>query len=113
MYGFNYQQPPQIIGALARASSFAEVQGAPVNANGSPTLFLLEGAPEMYLVSLQNGQKSVQGFKMVPLPTAQETTENRLSNLENALLDIKNLLEGKVKENEPDTASTQPAEAVL
>ena len=104
MYGFNYQ--PQIIGALARASSFNEIQAAPVNANGSPTLFLLENSPEMYLVSLQNGQKSIQGYKMIPMPTAQEATESRLNNLEAALLDIKSLLEGKMN-NESNTASTQ------
>ena len=107
MYNFGFQ-PPQIIGALARANSFAEVQGAPVNANGSPTLFLLENAPEMYLVSLQNGQKSIQGYRMTPMPTAQEATESRLSSLESALMDIKSLLEGKMN-NESDTASNQPA----
>ncbi|MCQ2282386.1 MAG: hypothetical protein MJZ99_07160 [Bacteroidales bacterium] len=108
MYGF-YQQP-QIIGSLARAASFAEVQAAPVNANGAPTLFLLENEPAMYLVSLQGGQKSIQGFRMVPLPTAQEATENRLNNLEAALTDIKNLLEGKVATNESNTAVTQPSD---
>lgn len=108
MYGFSFAQPPQIIGALARANSINEVQAAPANANGTPTLFLIENSPEMYLVSLQGGQKTIQGFRMTPMPTAQEATESRLSNLETALLDIKNLLEGKVKQNEPDTVSTQP-----
>lgn len=110
MYGFNYQQPPQIIGALARAANFNEVQAAPVNANGSPTLFLLENEPVMYLVSLQGGQKSIQGFRMVPLPTAQEATESRLNNLETALNDIKNLLEGKVAAHESNIAVTQPSD---
>lgn len=113
MYGFNYQPQPQIIGALARAASFNEVQAAPVNANGSPTLFLLENSPEMYLVSLQGGQKSIQGYKMVPMPTAQEATESRLTNLEAALMDIKTLLEGKVKANESDIARTQPPDAAV
>lgn len=105
MYNFGFQ-PPQIIGALARASSFAEVQGAPVNANGSPTLFLMENSPEMYLVSLQNGVKSIQGYRMTPMPSAQEATENRLNSLEAALMDIKTLLEGKMA-NESSPASTQ------
>lgn len=105
MYGLGFQ-PPQIIGALARASSFNEVQSAPVNANGSPTLFLMENEPSMYLVSLQNGQKSIQGYKMTPMPTAQEATENRLNNLEAALMDIKTLLEGKIN-NESNPASSQ------
>lgn len=109
MYGF-YQQP-QIIGSLARAASFAEVQAAPVNANGAPTLFLLENEPAMYLVSLQGGQKSIQGYKMTPMPTAQEATESRLTNLEAALLDIRNMLKGQVNGNEPNTASTQPPDA--
>lgn len=107
MYGFNYQQPPQIIGSLARAASFAEVQAAPVNASGAPTLFLLENSPEIYIVSLQGGQKSMQGFRIVPMPTAQEATESRLNNLEAALLDIKTMLKGQVKNNESDTASAQ------
>lgn len=110
MYGFGYQPQPQIIGALARASSFNEVQSAPVNANGSPTLFLMENEPSMYLVSLQNGQKSIQGYKMTPMPTAQEATENRLSNLENALMNITKLLEGKVN-NESNTSSTERTDA--
>lgn len=61
MYGFNFAQPPQIIGTLARANSLAEVQAAPASATG-PTLFLIENSPEMYLVSLQGGQKTIQGF---------------------------------------------------
>ncbi len=112
MYGIGFQ-PPQIIGSLARASSFNEVQSAPVNANGSPTLFLMENEPAMYLVSLQNGQKSIQGYKMVPMPTAQEATESRLNNLEAALMDIKNLLKGQVVSNESNTASTQPAQPAV
>lgn len=106
MYGFNCQ--PQIIGALARASNFNEVQASPVSASGSPTLFLLENEPAMYLVSLQNGQKSIQGYKIAPMPTAQEATESRLSNLEAALSDIKSLLEGKMS-HESNLADTQPA----
>ena len=110
MYGFGFQ-PPQVIGTLARANNFNEVQSAPVNANGSPTLFLLENEPVMYLVSLQNGQKSIQGYKMTPMPTAQEATESRLSNLETALMDIKALLEGKGK-NEPNIAIAESAVSV-
>lgn len=105
MYGLGFQ-PPQIIGSLARAANFNEIQVAPVSANGSPTLFLMEGTPEMYLVSLQNGQKSIQGFKMIPMPTAQEATEQRLNSLETALMDIKNMLEGCVK-NESDSPGAQ------
>ncbi len=113
MYGFNYPPAPQIIGALARANSFNEVQAAPINGYGSTTLYLMENSPEMYLVSLRNGQKSIQGYKISPMPTAQEATENRLNNLEAALMDIKSLLEGKVATNEPNTASTeQPNEGV-
>lgn len=107
MYNFGFQ-PPQIIGALARASSFAEVQGAPVNANGSPTLFLMENSPEMYLVSLQNGVKSIQGYRMTPMPTAQEATEARINNLEEAIMSIKTMLEGRIH-NEPDTSITESA----
>lgn len=112
MYGFGFNQP-QIIGSLARASSFAEVQAAPVNANGSPTLFLLENSPEMYLVNMQGNQKSIQGYKMVPMPTAQEATEHRISNLEAAIGDIKRMLEGAVKNesNTPSTEYSQPAAA--
>lgn len=105
MYGLGFQ-PPRIIGALARAANFNEVQAAPASADGSPTLFLMENEPTMYLVNLQNGQKSIQGYKMMPMPTAQEATENRLSNLEASLSDIKALLEGKVN-NESNTANTQ------
>ena len=105
MYGLGYQ-PPRIIGALARATSFNEVQALPVNADGSPTLFLMENEPSMYLVSLQNGQKSIQGYKMTPMPTAQEATENRLNSLEAALMDIKTMLEGKMA-NESNPASSQ------
>lgn len=110
MYGFSYGQP-QVIGTLARAGNFNEVQAAPVNANGSPTLFLMENEPVMYLVSLQNGQKSIQGYKMTPMPTAQEATESRLNNLETALMDIKALLEGKGK-NESNTANSESAVSV-
>ena len=107
MYGLGFQ-PPRIIGALARATSFNEVQASPVNADGSPTLFLMENEPAMYLVSLQNGQKSIQGYKMTPMPTAQEATENRLSNLEAALMDIKTLLEGKMANEQSNPASSEP-----
>lgn len=109
MYGYNFAQPPRLIGALAQANSLAEVQAAPASANG-PTLFLIENSPEMYLVSLQNGQKTIQGFRMTPMPTAQEATESRLSSLEAALADIKNLLERNVRENESDTVSHQPVQ---
>lgn len=110
MYGFNYGQP-QIIGALARATNFNEVQASPVNANGSPTLYLMENSPEMYLVSLQNGQKSIQGYKITPMPTAQEATENRLNNLEAAILDIKALLEGTMK-HESNSPSVEQSDTV-
>lgn len=109
MYGF-YQTQPQIIGSLARAASFAEVQSALVNANGAPTLFLLDNSPEMYLVSMQNGQKNIQGFTITPMKTVQEATESRLNNLETAIMDIKNLLKGQVTANESNLSSAQSAQ---
>jgi hypothetical protein len=92
----NYGQP-QIIGALAQAKNYNEIQSVPVAANGSPTLFLLENDPVMYMVSVVNGQKTIQGYKFEPLPTQQETTEKRLNNLEAIILDMRNLIEGMTK----------------
>lgn len=108
MYGF-YQQP-QIIGSLAKVGSFAEIQSAPVPVNGSPIMFLVESEPAAYLVSQQGGQRTIQGFSITPMQTAEQATETRISNLEAAILEIKNLVIGGVR-NESDTANveSQPA----
>ena len=109
MFGTFYQ--PQIIGNLARATSFSEVQSAPIPANGSPTLFLIADEPAMYMVSMQNGTKLIQGYTITPMPTKQEATEQRINNLEAMLLEMKQMLEGKMNNEsnseKPDTANQQ------
>ena len=104
----NYGQP-QIIGALAQAKNYNAIQSVPVAANGSPTLFLLENDPVMYMVSVVNGQKTIQGYKFEPLPTQQETTEKRLNNLEAIILDMRNLIEGMTKNESNSSIVKQEA----
>lgn len=96
----------QVIGSLAQAQTYNDVQSAPVAANGSPTLFMMENKPVMYIVSMQNGQKVIQGFKFEPLPTQQETMENRMNNLETMLLNMQSMLEGKMN-NESNIANAK------
>ena len=103
MFGYIQPQQPQIIGSLAKAGSFEEVQVAPVPVNGSPIMFLVENDSAVYLVSQMGGQRNVQGFKIQPMQTAQQATETRLTNLEAAIMDIKNLLAGG-KSNESDSS---------
>lgn len=109
MYGF-FQQQPQIIGSLAKVGSYAEIQSAPVPVNGSPIMFLVESEPAAYLVSQQGGQRTIQGFSITPMQTAEQATETRISNLEAAILDIKNLLTGG-NGNESNTAIVEPKPA--
>lgn len=108
MYGFGYGQP-QIIGNLARANNFNEVQSAPVAANGDPTMFFVDNEDAIYLVSLSNGQKVMQGFSIKPMPTKQEVTENRLNNLEAMMMNIQALLEGKIANESNTTVPEQTA----
>lgn len=108
MYGF-YQQQPQIIGSLARVNNYAEIQSAPVPVNGSPIMFLVESEPAVYMVSQQGGQRTIQGFNITPMQTAQEATETRITNLEAAIMNIKNLLTGVVKNDESDSKHDEPA----
>lgn len=104
MYGFMPQQP-QMIGRVVQASNYNEVQSMPIPADGMITLFMIANEPTMYMVSLVNGQKNIQGYRFEPLPTAQEATENRLARLENMLA---TLIGGK--QNESNTQPVQPAE---
>ena len=102
MYGFMPQQP-QIIGRVLQAQNYNEVQAMPIPADGTLSLFMINNEPTMYIVSLVNGQKNIQGYRFEPLPTAQEATENRLARLETMLAA---LIGGK--QNESNNKSVQP-----
>lgn len=105
MYGF-----PQIIGNLATIDSYEEVKTVQLPTNGAPTMFVIKDKDEMYFVT-NNGPngRSIQGYTVKAMPSQQEVTENRLTNLESMMLNIQALLEGKMIRNESNitTPATQ------
>ena len=105
MYGFT-----QVIGNLAMIDSYEEVKTVQLPTNGEQTMFIVKDKDEMYLVSANaNGHRNIQGYNVKVMPSQQEITENRLTNLETMMLNIQALLEGKVIKNESNT--TTPRES--
>jgi len=104
------QMQPQrqpVCGRWLTAKSYAEVQQTPVPADGTQTIFMLENEPSFYLVSMQNGQKMVQGYTFATMGnTAPQTvsagettttpvkadTEARIAKLERFAERMKELL---------------------
>lgn len=94
--------PP--MGRWAMVSSLSEVQTIPIPADGSQMLFMLKDDPVLYMVSMVDGQRMIQGFTIaplvmdsVPVQKTENTLENRMSKLESSIAQLMEAL-GERKE---------------
>lgn len=103
----------QLSNRWAWVKSYQDVQATPIPADGTPTLFMLENEPTFYLVSMENGQRVISGYRFAALtkdnvqepPVAPaitlETLNARLKAIEEQLT--------RSDSNEPDTTDVETA----
>lgn len=102
----------QLSNRWAWVKSYQDVQATPIPADGTPTLFMLENEPTFYLVSMENGQRVISGYRFAALtkddihepPAAPAIT---LKTLNARLKAIEEQL--RSDSNEPDTTDIETA----
>lgn len=92
------------MGRWAMVNNLSEVQTTPIPADGSQMLFMLKDDPVLYMVSMVDGQRMIQGFTIVPLvmdtvpeQKVDNSLENRMSKLESSIAQLMDAL-GERKE---------------
>lgn len=92
------------MGRWAMVNNLNEVQTTPIPADGSQMLFMLKDDPVLYMVSMVDGQRMIQGFTIAPLvmdtvpqQKVDNTLESRMSKLESSIAQLMDAL-GERKE---------------
>jgi hypothetical protein len=92
------------MGRWAMVNNLNEVQTTPIPADGTQMLFMLKDEPILYMVSMVEGQRMIQGFTIAPLvmdnipqQNTNDTIESRMSRLENSIAQLMEAL-GEKKE---------------
>lgn len=91
----------------------------PIPVDGTPIMFMMSESSTFYIVKMTDGKKMVNGYEFTPLNsveepamTPEEQTNQRLSNLENALVTLSSQIEKltEVRRNEPYSEVIEPSE---
>lgn len=121
MYGnfMNAFAPPPTMpqGRWLTARSFQDIQSAPIPADGTQVLFLMENAPVLYVATMVNGVKNIAGFQLSPLTndTQQQpqppTMEQQMAALSAQVAKLTAMMEGKANEPNPANGAADAATA--
>lgn len=80
-----------------------ELQSKAVPMNGTPCYFMLKNDPVMYQLSFCNGQKLIQAFRIVPMNSISQQSEN---SIESRISAIEQFVKSLTGENDESSLST-------